>query len=79
MNLTYKCPACGNKDIKSWERYSETYFNTIGGKDCRHCGAMSRRWIGEGNGRFIWAEGFEGKTVKEVEEFFCNNVFKKKN
>jgi hypothetical protein len=84
MNLKYKCPACGTTDIKVWEKYSALYHQTIGGKDCRTCGAMSRRWIGEGNGRFIWAAGFAGMTVKEAEDyaakeiegFFLNNTYK---
>jgi hypothetical protein len=51
------CPACRSTDVTVWERFSETHNDTIGGKDCNKCGAMSRRWISEGVGFGIWADG----------------------
>jgi hypothetical protein len=44
---SHVCPACRSTDVTVWD----------GGKDCNKCGAMSRRWISEGVGFGIWADG----------------------
>jgi hypothetical protein len=61
-----QCPACGSTNIHSWERGEGE--NAIGGKDCRKCGAASRRWQGKGTGRAIWVTGPNLKPEMSVQE-----------
>lgn len=49
-----RCPACGSSDVHIWEQWSTEYNDFTGGKDCRKCGALSKRWIGKGSGERLW-------------------------
>lgn len=62
-----QCPSCASKNVHHWEKRTDGEWH--GGKDCRDCGVMSRRWIGKGNGRGLWTRGpgiNEKMTVAEV-------------